>query len=114
MSPQNDIEPIGIAAKIIVRLETLPIELKSSPAVIISYRAFHAGEPHGDYNTNIKTYDKKTRKKVLEAVKQIIQEEVKAVRISRKPRIDARTRAPITENTPTVMKAIQKTFKTHF
>ena len=120
VNPQNNVEPISIAAKIVSKLEALSKDFKSSPAVIIGCRAFHAGEPHGDYvayadfNIDIKTYDKETRNKVLEAVEQIVQEEVQAVGISRKPRIDARARAPITENTPAVMKAIQKTFKTHF
>ena len=120
VNPQNNIEPIGIAANVVSKLKRLPKEFKSSPAVIIGSRAFHAGEPHGDYvaqadfNIDVKTYDGETRHKVLQAVEEIVQEEVKAAGITRKPHIDARARAPLTNNTPAVIKAIQKGFKIHF
>lgn len=102
------------------KLERLWEDFKSSPAVIIGCRAFHAGEPRGDYmahadfNIDVKTYDGETRHKVLHAVEELIHEEVKAAGITRKPRIDARARAPLTNNTPAVMEAVQKAFKIHF
>ena len=88
--------------------------------MIIGCRAFHAGEPGGDYvahadfNIDVKTYDNETRHKVLQAVEELIQEEVKAAGITRNPRINARARAPVTNNTPAVMEAVQKAFKIHF
>lgn len=51
---------------------------------------------------------------VLQAVERLVEEEVKAAGIARKPRIEACARAPITNNTPAIVKAIQKTFETHF
>ena len=120
VNPQNNIEPIGIAANIVSRLERLSKDFESSPAVIIGSRAFHAGEPHGDYvahadfNIDVKTYDADTRHKVLRTVEELIQEEVEAAGITRKPDIQARARAPLTNNTPAVMKAVQKGFKIHF
>ena len=62
--------------------------------MIIGTRAFHAGVPRGDYvahadfNIDVKTYDGETRHKVLQAVEGLIQEEVKAAGITRRPRID--------------------------
>ena len=94
------------------KLERLSEDFKSSPAVIIGCRAFHAGEPRGDYmanadfNIDVKTYDGETRHKVLHAVEELIQEEVKAAGITRKPRIAARARAPLTNDTLAVMEAV--------
>ena len=120
VNPQSNIEPIGIAANVVSKLERLSKDFKSSPAVIIGCRAFHAGEPRGDYvahadfNIDVKTYDGETRYKVLQAVEELIQEEVRDAGIIRKPRIDTRARAPLTNNTPAVMEAVQKAFKIHF
>ena len=120
MNPQNNIDLIGIAANVVSKVERLSEEFKSSPAVIIGCRTFHAGErggdyvAHADFNIDVKTYDGEARHKVLQAVEDLIQEEVKAAGIIWKPRINARVRAPLTNNTPAVVEAVQKAFKTHF
>ena len=120
VNPQNNIEPIGIASKIVARLEELPARFKTKPPIIVGCRSFHAGEPRGDYvahadlNIDVKTYDAETRKKVLDGLRHIIEEETSAAGVQRKARIDARVRAPITDNSPVVIKIIEKAFSAHF
>lgn len=121
LNPQNNIEPIGIASKILVKLESLAAsKVDTSTPIIIGCRSFHAGEPQRDYvdyadlTVDIKTYSAESRRDILKTVAETVERETKIAGAGKKPLIKSRAWVPLTNNTPEVVIVFQMMFKAHF
>lgn len=120
-SPDVCIDPVVIGAAIVLRLQTIASrEVNPHDLAIVSCGSINAG-----YNANIipdkciiridvRTYDPKTRKRVIESIERIVKAECLASGVTEKPTICSLTSAPATVNDEEVATALGKVFGSYF
>ncbi|MCJ1430726.1 hypothetical protein MMC27_000076 [Xylographa pallens] len=117
VNAQDNIDPILVAAHILVRVNTMEISPKEM--VVLQCRQFHSGWPGADYrpyadlNIDVKTYTPAMRTQVLKGIERIVKAECSASGIEDKPEIKLKVRAPLTSSTPETVHTIRKTFSAH-
>ncbi|MRH30033.1 amidohydrolase [Microbacterium sp. SYP-A9085] len=119
--PQNTIDPVVLAAMIVVRLQTVvarevaPIE----PAVLTvgSIRAGSKSNIIPDeavLELNIRTYTEQTRRRVRDAMVRIVHAECAASGTTREPDIEVYDSFPLTVNDAAATQRVATAFASHF
>lgn len=121
VNPQNCVDPIPIAMRIVMQLQDV-VTKKVGPGefATVACWGFHAGIPGNDYVAyadfllDIKTFKPKIRSQVLSVIRTTIELECKASNTPQDPIINNSVRAPLTSNTPSIVEPISRTFSAHF
>ncbi|MEU5841305.1 amidohydrolase [Rhodococcus sp. NPDC047139] len=119
--PQAGIDPVVLAAMIVVRLQTIIArETQPGEPVVLTVGSVQAGTKSNvipDRATillNIRTYDEDTRRAILAAVKRIVVAECDASRSPRPPEFELLDQYPMTDNDPAVTERVAAAFDHHF
>lgn len=102
--PEKTIDPIVLAASMVVRLQTIVSrEVAPSDRAVVTVGTFHAGTKqniipeHARFEINIRTFEQPVRDKVLAAIERIVQGEAQAAGAP-PATIEAGPAAPLTIN----------------
>lgn len=119
--PQASVDPVVLAAMIVVRLQTIVArETQPGEPAVLTVGSVQAGTKSNvipDEATillNIRTYDEDTRRAILAAVKRIVVAECDASRSPRPPEFELFDQYPLTDNDPAVTEQIAAAFAAHF
>jgi amidohydrolase len=120
-APQESIDPIVLAAHMIVRLQTVVArEIGPLDVATVTCAYIHGGKSHNvipadvEFMLNIRTFDTGVRETVLAAVKRIIRGEAIASGVLKEPEIVSILSYPLTENDPEATEKLESTFKGYF
>ncbi|MGW0207209.1 amidohydrolase [Streptomyces sp. NPDC003233] len=120
-APQAAIDPVVIAAMIVVRLQTIVSrELAATQPVVVTVGSVQAGSSgnvipeSAELLVNVRTYDDETRWAVLAAVRRIVHAECDASGATRAPQIEEGTRFPPTVNDDVVTREVSAAFAAMF
>lgn len=119
--PHMCIDPIVIAAHIIVRLQTIVSrEVPPDETVVITVGSLHAGQAenvisdNAIFTINIRAQSEEWRMKTIEAVKRVVRAECQAGRCPQEPSIKQLSSIPLTVNDPDVTAVVTRAFSDHF
>ena len=119
--PQDSIDPIVLAASIIIRLQTVVArEIGPEDVASVTCASIHGGKAHNvipnevEITINIRTFNTKIREKVLVAVKRIIKGEAIASGVVKEPDVQLIMSYPLTVNDPDVALKLEETFTSYF
>ncbi len=119
--PQASVDPVVLAAMIVVRLQTvISRETQPGEPAVLTVGSVQAGTKSNvipDRATillNIRTYDEQTRASILEAIRRIVTAECEASRCPEPPELELFDQFPVTDNDPTVTTRVADAFATHF
>lgn len=119
--PQAAVDPVVLAAMIVVRLQTIVArEVAPGEAAVLTVGSIRAGTrstiipDRAEIQLNIRTYDERTRSDVLEAVRRIVDAECRASRSPREPDVELFDRYPVTDNDETTTRTIAEAFTAYF
>jgi amidohydrolase len=119
--PQASIDPVVLAAMIVVRLQTV-ISRETHPGepAVLTVGSVQAGTKsnvipdHATILLNVRTYNDGTRSAILDAIERIVTAECTASRSPRPPELELFDRFPITDNDPEVTERVAAAFAGHF
>jgi amidohydrolase len=119
--PQASIDPVVLAAMIVVRLQTV-ISRETDPGepAVLTVGSVQAGTrsnvipDHATILLNVRTYNDGTRSAILDAIERIVTAECTASRSPRPPELELFDRFPITDNDPEVTERVAAAFAGHF
>jgi amidohydrolase len=119
--PQASIDPVVLAAMIVVRLQTV-ISRETHPGepAVLTVGSVQAGTKsnvipdHATILLNVRTYNDGTRSAILDAIERIVTAECTASRSPRPPELELFDRFPITDNDPAVTERVAAAFAGHF
>ncbi|QIX27715.1 amidohydrolase [Nocardioides sp. JQ2195] len=120
-APQAAIDPVVLAAMIVVRLQTVVSrEVAPTQPAVLTVGSIHAGTKsnvigdHAVLELNLRTYDDAVRQQVLDAIHRIVVAECQASGSPRPPEFETFDRFPATTNdedtTATVRAAFEEAF----
>ncbi|GAB3710825.1 amidohydrolase [Mariniluteicoccus flavus] len=119
--PQNGIDPVVMAAMIVVRLQTIVSrEVAPTEPAVVTVGSLHAGtksniiSDRAVLELNVRTYDEGTRTRVLDAIKRIVRAECAASGATREPEFELHAGFPVTDNDPEVTSAVTAAFRERF
>lgn len=119
--PQDSIDPIVLAASIILRLQTVVArEIAPSDVASVTCASIHGGKAHNvipyevEFFLNIRTLNAKVREQVIGAVKRIIKGEAVASGVRKEPTIETVNTFPLTVNDEYTAHKIDAIFKSFF
>ncbi|MDF6045455.1 amidohydrolase [Streptomyces sp. JH14] len=119
--PQAAVDPVVMAAMIVVRLQTIVSrELAATTPAVVTVGSIHAGTgpnviPDGAViEVNVRTYDDATRTKVLKAIERIVRTESEASGSPQAPEIERTAAFPPTVNDEEVTRRVAEAFAAHF
>jgi hippurate hydrolase len=119
--PQAAVDPVVLAAMIVVRLQTVVSrEIAPGEPAVLTVGSIAAGTKsnviaeHAVLQLNIRTYDERTRAAILEAVVRIVRAECHASRSPRDPRFELFDRYPLTDNDADVTHRVTDAFAAFF
>ncbi|MBO1755034.1 amidohydrolase [Allobranchiibius sp. CTAmp26] len=119
--PQAAIDPVVLAAMIVVRLQTVVSRevAPTEPAVLTigSLRAGSKSNVIGDHavlELNVRTYNEQTRTSVLDAVRRIVTAECQASDSPKPPEFELFDRFPATTNDTATTEKVAAAFADHF
>ncbi len=119
--PQASVDPVVLAAMIVVRLQTIIArETRPGEPAVLTVGSIQAGTKSNvipDKATillNLRTYDEDTRHAILTAVKRIVVAECDASRSPRPPEFELFDQYPMTDNGPVVTERVAAAFAEHF
>src|SRR4051794_10596100 len=117
--PQAAVDPVVLAAMIVVRLQTvIAREVAPTDPAVLTVGSIQAGTKsnviadHAVLQLNVRTYDDQTREAILDAVKRIVIAECQASRSPRDPEFELFDRFPPTQNDPTTTARVRGAFDT--
>lgn len=120
-SPQDAIDPIVIAASIIVRLQTVVArEIGPSDAATVTCASIHGGKAHNVIPDevvillNIRAFETDIRTKVLSAIRRIIKHEALASGAEKEPEITTINQYPPNINDDSSAQKLQSAFEGYF
>ena len=103
--PHNAIDPVVLAAMIVLRLQTIVSrEVDPSQTAVVTVGSIHAGTKgnvicdHAVLEINVRSYDDEVRATVLDAIRRIVVAECHASGCSRNPDIEIYGRLSVTVN----------------
>ncbi|KAJ8115141.1 hypothetical protein ONZ43_g4737 [Nemania bipapillata] len=121
VNPQQCVDPIPVAMKIVMQLEDqVRNEVGRQEDITIACWGFHAGLPGNDYVAyadfllDIKTVKTTVQEKVHEVIRRIIEEKCKEANTPQDPVVTFAVRAPLTTNDPSVSEPISRVFAGYF
>lgn len=119
--PQESIDPIVLAASIILRLQTIVArEIGPEDVASVTCASIHGGKAHNvipaevELTLNIRTFDSDVREKVITAVKRIIRGEAIASGVVKEPEVSLLMTYPLTVNDPTTSEKLHQSFEAYF
>ncbi|WP_285708244.1 amidohydrolase [Microtetraspora sp. NBRC 16547] len=119
--PQAAVDPVVLAAMIVIRLQTI-VSRETSPGetAVVTVGSVQAGTKsniipdHAVLEFNIRTYDERTRSAILDAVRRIVLAECQASRCPKAPEIELFDRFPLTDNDPVTTGRVAAAFGEFF
>jgi amidohydrolase len=119
--PQASVDPVVLAAMIVVRLQTvIAREIAPTDPAVLTVGSIHAGTKSnviGDsavLQLNVRSYTEQTRATILDAVKRIVTAECHASRSPREPEFELFDRFPATRNDPATTGRVRAAFDAFF
>jgi hippurate hydrolase len=119
--PQASVDPVVLAAMIVVRLQTvISRETQPGDPAVLTVGSVQAGTKSNvipDAATillNIRTYSESTRTAILDAIERIVRAECTASRAPRPPQFERFDRFPVTDNAADVTTRVADAFAGHF
>lgn len=119
--PQFCVDPIVIAGQVIVRLQSIVSRIVAPlDTAVVTCGSIHGGEGENvipdrvELKLNVRTYNEKTRDRVLTALHEIIKSECKSAGAPQEPIIKQTTSFPLTENDKETTDAIFDVFRQFF
>jgi amidohydrolase len=119
--PQNTIDPVVLAAMIIVRLQTVVSrEVTPGDTAIVTVGAVQAGArgnvipDHAVLQLNMRSYSEPTRRRMLDAIKRIVRGECAASGSPREPEFETVASFPLLDNDIAVTDRVAAAFTAHF
>lgn len=119
--PHNTIDPVVLAAMIVVRLQTLVSrEISPGKTAVATVGSIRAGTKsniipeHAVIELNLRSYDEDTRQALLAGVRRIVLAECQASGSPQEPEFEHLNRFPITDNDPAVTDRVTQVFDDFF
>jgi amidohydrolase len=120
-SPQNTIDPVVLAAMIIIRLQTIVSrEVAPGDIAVVTVGSCQAGTRSNvipDFavlELNLRSYSAVTRQRMLDAVQRIVRAECQASGSPKDPEFETTFSFPVTDNDAAVTGRVAKAFAAHF
>jgi hippurate hydrolase len=115
--PHVTVDPVVLAASIVMRLETIVArEIEAGEPAVLTVGRMSAGTraniiaDHAELEINVRTYSESTRATILAAIRRIVIAECAASNSPRDPEFELYDQAPLTDNDPDVTERIVGTF----
>lgn len=115
--PHATVDPIVLAAAIVLRLQTIVSrEVEAGEPAVLTVGRVAAGTKaniiadQAELQINIRTYSESTRAAILAAIRRIVTAECVASNSPREPDFEFLDRAPLTDNDPEVTARVDATF----
>jgi hippurate hydrolase len=119
--PQASIDPVVMAASVVLRLQTIVSrEVASTDAAVVTVGVLQAGTKENVIpddaviKLNVRTFDADVRKHVLAAIERIVNAEAEASGAPRKPEITPLDRYPLNVNNETASNRVAAAFRGYF
>jgi amidohydrolase len=119
--PQASVDPVVLAAMIVVRLQTvISRETRPGDPAVLTVGSVQAGTKSNvipdaaTIQLNIRTYSEGTRTAILEAIERIVTAECTASRSPKPPEFERFDQFPVTDNDPVVTDRVAAAFADHF
>jgi hippurate hydrolase len=119
--PQAAVDPVVLAAMIVVRLQTvIAREIAPTDPAVLTVGSIQAGtksnviSDHAVLQLNVRSYDDQTRNTILEAIKRIVIAECQASRSPQEPQFELFDRFPPTQNDPVTTARVRAAFDAFF
>lgn len=119
--PQAAIDPVVLAAMIVLRLQTVVSrEVKPGDPVVLTVGSIAAGTKsnvipaEAVLQLNVRTYDEHTRSAILGAIERIVRAECQASGSPQDPQFELFDRYPLTDNDPEVTDRVATVFAEFF
>ena len=119
--PQAGVDPVVLAAMIVVRLQTIVSrEVAPTDTVVLTIGSIHAGSKsnvigdHAVLELNLRTYDESVRTAVLDAIRRIVIAECQASNSPKEPEFELYDRFPLTVNDDGVTDRVSDAFAGYF
>lgn len=115
--PQATVDPVVLAAMIVVRLQTVVSrETPPDETAVLTVGSIQAGTKSNiipdsaELLLNVRTYSEQTRRRILDAVRRIVTAECVASGCPREPDFELFDRYPVTSNDPTATDRVTRAF----
>jgi len=119
--PQASVDPVVLAAMIVVRLQTIVArETRPGEPVVVTVGSIQAGTKsnvipdHAVIELNVRTYNERTRASVLDAIKRIVDAECQASGSPEPADYELFDRFPLTDNDVETTKKVAAAFSAFF
>ncbi|MGC2654260.1 MAG: amidohydrolase [Mycobacterium sp.] len=119
--PQAAVDPVVLAAMIVVRLQTVVSrEVAPTDIAVVTIGSIRAGSKsnvigdHAVLELNVRTYDKSVRTAVLDAIRRIVVAECQASNSPRNPDFEIYDNFPLTVNDDEVTQRVSDAFAGYF
>jgi len=119
--PQASIDPVVMAAALVMRLQTIVSrEVGPTDAAVVTVGALQAGTKENvipdtaTIKLNVRTFDEAVRKRVLDAIERIVNAEAAASGATKRPEITPLDRYPLLVNDATATKRVVDAFRGYF
>jgi hippurate hydrolase len=119
--PQASVDPVVLAAMIVVRLQTVVSrEIQPGEPAVLTVGSIHAGTKsnvipdHAVITLNVRSYHEATRAAILDAIRRIVSAECEASRSPRPPELELFGQAPLTDNDRQTTEKVATAFGRHF
>ena len=120
-SPQNTVDPVVLAAMIIVRLQTVVSrDVAPGDIAVVTVGSCQAGTRSNvipDFavlELNVRSYSSATRQRMLDAIGRIVRAECQASGSPKDPEFETTFSFPVTDNDAAVTGRVAKAFAAHF
>ena len=120
-SPQNTIDPVVLAAMIIIRLQTIVSrEVAPGDVAVVTVGSCNAGTrsnvipDHAVLELNLRSYSAVTRQRMMDAIHRIVRAECQASGSPKDPEFETTLTFPVTVNDAAVTDRVAKAFAAHF
>jgi hippurate hydrolase len=119
--PQAAVDPVVLAAMIVVRLQTvISREVQPGEPAVVTVGSVQAGTKsnvipdHAVIALNVRSYHEQTRTAILEAIRRIVTAECEASASPKPPDFELFDRFPLTDNDPEATRKVAAAFDRHF
>jgi len=119
--PQSSIDPVVLAAMIVVRLQTIVArEVAPGEFAVLTVGRISSGSKsniisdHAVLEMNIRTFSDATRTRIIDAVHRIVEGECAASGSPRTPTFELYDHYPLTSNDPDATATVAEAFRRHF
>jgi metal-dependent amidase/aminoacylase/carboxypeptidase family protein len=119
--PQNTIDPVVLAAMIVVRLQTVVSrEIAPTETAVLTVGSSQAGTTsnvipdHAVLQLNLRSYSQQTPQRMLDAIRRIVRAESEAAGSPQDPDFETLDSYPLTDNDPDTTRRVAAAFGDYF